>query len=87
MIQGGDPNTTSDNEAAWGQGGSENIPDEFVEGALLTNTRGTIAMANTGQPNSGSSQFFINLVIGGFNLGDFCIVWSSCSRIHITGKG
>ena len=34
----------------------------FVEGELLTNTRGTIAMANTGQPNSGGSQFFINTV-------------------------
>lgn len=61
MIQGGDPNSKSDNVATYGTGGSENIQDEFVEGELLTNTRGTIAMANTGQPNSGSSQFFINL--------------------------
>ena len=29
---------------------------------LTTTTNGTIAMANTGQPNSGSSQFFINTV-------------------------
>jgi len=63
MIQGGDPNTRSDNEAVYGTGGPEyTIPDEFVEGAQLTNTRGTIAMANTGQPNSGGSQFFINTV-------------------------
>ena len=62
MIQGGDPNSKSDNEASYGTGGSENIQDEFVDGPELTNTRGTIAMANTGQPNSGSSQFFINLV-------------------------
>jgi peptidylprolyl isomerase len=63
MIQGGDPNTRGDNEAIYGTGGPEsNIPDEFVEGELLTNTRGTIAMANTGQPNSGGSQWFINLV-------------------------
>lgn len=62
MIQGGDPNTKGNNEAIYGQGGpEENIPDEFVAGELLTNTRGTIAMANTGQPNSGGSQFFINL--------------------------
>ena len=27
----------------------------------MTNVRGTIAMANIGQPNSGGSQFFINL--------------------------
>ena len=61
MIQGGDPLTKEDDNSVWGTGGSENIPDEFVEGELLTNIRGTIAMANTGQPNSGSSQFFINL--------------------------
>lgn len=63
MIQGGDPNSKGDNEALYGTGGpAENVPDEFVKGDLLTNTRGTIAMANTGQPNSGGSQFFINLV-------------------------
>ena len=62
MIQGGDPNTKGDNTATYGQGGPENnVQDEFVEGPLLTNVRGTIAMANTGQPNSGGSQFFINL--------------------------
>lgn len=63
MIQGGDPNSKGDNESIYGTGGPEKtIPDEFVEGELLTNTRGTIAMANTGQPNSGGSQWFINLI-------------------------
>ena len=63
MVQGGDPNSKSDNTSVYGQGGpGYTIQDEFVEGDLLTNTRGTIAMANTGQPNSGGSQFFINLV-------------------------
>jgi peptidylprolyl isomerase len=61
MIQGGDPNSKGDNSASYGTGGpGYTIEDEFVAGALLTNTRGTIAMANTGQPNSGGSQFFIN---------------------------
>ena len=41
MIQGGDPNSKGDNEAIYGQGGPEsNVQDEFVEGELLTNTRG-----------------------------------------------
>lgn len=63
MIQGGDPNSKGANELTYGTGGpGYNVQDEFVEGALLTNTRGTIAMANTGQPNSGGSQWFINLV-------------------------
>ncbi len=62
MIQGGDPNSKSANEMTYGTGGPGfTIQDEFVEGPLLSNVRGTIAMANTGQPNSGGSQFFINL--------------------------
>ncbi len=63
MIQGGDPNSKSDDSSVYGTGGpGYTIEDEFVDGELLTNTRGTIAMANTGQPNSGGSQFFINTV-------------------------
>jgi len=37
-----------------------NIPDEFT--AQLTNAPFTLSMANTGAPNSGGSQFFINTV-------------------------
>ncbi|MDY5678442.1 MAG: peptidylprolyl isomerase [Candidatus Methanomethylophilaceae archaeon] len=54
MIQGGDPTGT-------GMGGpGYNIQDEFGTGH--SNIRGTIAMANTGRPNTGGSQFFINTV-------------------------
>lgn len=62
MIQAGDPLSKDDSKKnLWGTGGpGYTIEDEFVEG--LSNVRGTIAMANTGQPNSGGSQFFINLV-------------------------
>lgn len=61
MIQAGDPNSKSDDSSVYGTGGpGYTIQDEFVAGELLTNTIGTIAMANTGQPNSGGSQFFIN---------------------------
>lgn len=61
MIQAGDPNTKGDNVMSYGQGGpGYTIQDEFVSDPRLTNVRGTIAMANTGQPNSGGSQFFIN---------------------------
>lgn len=63
MIQGGDPNSKTDQVLTYGQGGpGYTITDEFVAGEKLSNIRGTIAMANTGQPNSGGSQFFINLV-------------------------
>jgi peptidylprolyl isomerase len=62
MVQGGDPNTKTDQVFTYGQGGpGYSIPDEHIEGELLTNVRGTISMANSG-PNSGGSQFFINLV-------------------------
>lgn len=61
MIQGGDPITKTDQVFKYGTGGSgQTIPDEFIEGQYLTNVRGTISMANSG-PNSGSSQFFINV--------------------------
>ncbi len=63
MIQGGDPNSKGNDESIYGTGGpGKTIQDEFVADEKLSNTRGTIAMANTGQPNSGGSQFFINLV-------------------------
>lgn len=53
MIQGGDPTGT-------GMGGpGYKIKDEFK--GNQKNARGTIAMANAG-PNTGGSQFFINLV-------------------------
>jgi peptidylprolyl isomerase len=57
MIQGGDPTGT-------GSGGpGYQIRDEFVAGH--SNVRGTLSMANSG-PNSGGSQFFINLVDNSF---------------------
>ena len=40
------------------------IPLESRNG--LVNTRGTVAMAHTGDPNSATAQFFINVVDNGF---------------------
>jgi peptidylprolyl isomerase len=61
MVQGGDPLSKEESmQDRWGTGGpGYTIQDEFVPG--LSNVRGTIAMANTGQPNTGGSQFFINV--------------------------
>jgi len=57
MIQGGDPTGT-------GTGGpGYNIQDEFTD--HNRNMRGTISMANAG-PNTGGSQFFLNLVDNSF---------------------
>jgi peptidylprolyl isomerase len=60
MIQGGDPTGTG-----MGDPNIPNIKDEFTETDLDKNNRGTISMANAG-PNTGSSQFFINLVDNNF---------------------
>jgi len=65
MIQGGDPqskNTSLMNR--WGTGGpGYTIEDEFIQG--LSNTEGTLSMANSG-PQSGGSQFFINVADNSF---------------------
>ena len=59
MIQGGDPTGT-------GMGGpGYEIKDEFTHKGGNKNNRGTISMANAG-PNTGGSQFFINLVNNNF---------------------
>ncbi len=61
MVQGGDPLSKDNSKKKyWGTGGpGYEIKDEFVKG--VSNARGTIAMANHG-PNTGGSQFFINVV-------------------------
>jgi cyclophilin family peptidyl-prolyl cis-trans isomerase len=62
MIQGGDPNSKGDDQSTYGTGGpGYAIADEHIADPKLSNMRGTISMANSG-PNSGGSQFFINLV-------------------------
>ena len=57
MVQGGDPTGT-------GMGGpGYTISDEFI--GEQKNDRGTLSMANAG-PNTGGSQFFINVVDNNF---------------------
>lgn len=57
MIQGGDPNTKTNNKGSWGQGGpGYNIKAEFNSRSHL---RGIVSMARSQDPNSAGSQFFI----------------------------
>ena len=48
--------------AGTGDGPDGTIPDEHPADAKISNEPGTLAMANTGSPGSGSCQFFINTV-------------------------
>jgi len=60
MIQGGDPTGTG-----FGDPSIPNIKDEFTHAGGNKNDKYTLSMANAG-PNTGSSQFFINLVDNNF---------------------
>lgn len=57
MIQGGDPNTKTDDRSSWGQGGpGYSIKAEFND---IHHARGILSMARSQDPDSAGSQFFI----------------------------
>ena len=62
MIQFGCPHRKDPQSGRAGTGGPPHgtIQDEHPEAHKLSNEPGTLSMANTGRPNSGGSQFFIN---------------------------
>ena len=64
MCQFGCEHAKEPNSPRAGTGGSPlgRVQDEHLEGAKFSNEPGTLSMANTGQPNSGGAQFFINTV-------------------------
>jgi cyclophilin family peptidyl-prolyl cis-trans isomerase len=68
MCQFGCPYSRDPKSPRAGTGGPPNgcIKDEFPEGAKFSNEPGTLSMANTGEPDSGGSQFFINTVHNDF---------------------
>lgn len=64
MIQFGCPHSKDPKSprAGTGDGPRGTIRDEHPQNAKLSNEPGTLSMANTGAPNSGSCQFFVNTV-------------------------
>jgi cyclophilin family peptidyl-prolyl cis-trans isomerase len=64
MLQFGCPHSKDPNSPRAGTGNAPHgtIDDEHPANAKLSNEPGTLSMANTGRPNSGSCQFFINTV-------------------------
>lgn len=66
MAQGGDPLGT-------GTGGpGYNVPDEFTD-KVKFDKPGILAMANTGRPNSGGSQFFVTTAAADYLDGKYTI--------------
>ena len=79
MIQGGDPTGT-------GRGGpGYTIKDEFTKTNLDRNDRGTISMANAG-PNTGGSQFFINLANNNYLDGKHPVFGKVVSGMEVVDK-
>ena len=64
MLQFGCPHSRDPNSPRAGTGNSPHgtIKDEHPANAKISNEPGTLSMANTGRPNSGGCQFFINTV-------------------------
>lgn len=64
MIQFGCEYSKDPNSPRAGTGNSPfgRIQDEHPANAKISNEPGTLSMANTGAPNSGGAQFFINTV-------------------------
>jgi cyclophilin family peptidyl-prolyl cis-trans isomerase len=68
MCQFGCPHSKDPESRMAGTGGPPHgtIQDEHPDDAKFSNEPGTLSMANTGRPNSGGSQFFINTVHNGY---------------------
>lgn len=64
MLQFGCPHSKDPKSTRAGTGNAPHgtIQDEHPQNARLSNEPGTLSMANSGRPNSGSSQFFVNTV-------------------------
>ncbi len=60
MIQFGCPHSRDPGSPQAGTGQSPHGPLQDEHAAKYSNEPGTLSMANTGRPNSGSCQFFIN---------------------------
>jgi peptidyl-prolyl cis-trans isomerase B (cyclophilin B) len=84
VIQTGDPNTKNGlgSRANWGMGGSKKtIPLEIVES--LRNSTSTLGMARSSDPNSASSQFYINLSDNSFLDGKYTVFGKVSSGMDV----
>ena len=74
VIQTGDPNTKGGTtpRSTWGSGGSsQTVPLEIDPS--LHNSMGYLGMARSSDPNSGSSQFYVNMANNNFLDGSYTV--------------
>lgn len=84
MIQGGDPNTKTDNPGSWGMGGSEkNVKAEFNK---VPHKRGIVSMARSQSPDSASSQFFIVVADSNFLDNNYTVFGQVTQGMDIADK-
>jgi cyclophilin family peptidyl-prolyl cis-trans isomerase len=91
-IQIGDPTSRNGggNPSMWGStGSSQTIPLETsrtLVGEGFVNDIGSLGMARTSDPNSGSSQFFINLANNSFLNGQYTVFGRVVAGMDVVDK-
>jgi cyclophilin family peptidyl-prolyl cis-trans isomerase len=86
VIQTGDPLTKngSGDRRRWGTGGSnQRVPLEI---SSLRHDTGTLGMARSQDPNSGSSQFYINLADNTFLNGQYTVFGKVITGLDVAKK-
>ena len=84
MIQGGDPNTWSEDRSSHGTGGpGYSIKAEFND---TPHKRGVLSMARSSDPDSAGSQFFIVVKDSGFLDGKYTAFGKVLSGMDVVDK-
>jgi peptidyl-prolyl cis-trans isomerase B (cyclophilin B) len=84
VIQGGDPNTKSDDRSKHGMGGPGfTLKAEFSK---LPHKRGSLSMARAAHPDSAGSQFFICVADAPFLDGEYTIFGEVVAGMDVVDK-
>jgi peptidyl-prolyl cis-trans isomerase B (cyclophilin B) len=84
VIQGGDPNTKSNDRARHGMGGPGfSLKAEFSK---LPHKRGTLSMARAAHPDSAGSQFFICVADAPFLDGEYTVFGEVVKGMDVVDK-
>jgi peptidyl-prolyl cis-trans isomerase B (cyclophilin B) len=84
VIQGGDPNTKSNDRSRHGMGGPGfSLKAEFNK---LPHKRGTLSMARAAHPDSAGSQFFICVVDAPFLDGEYTVFGEVVKGMDVVDK-